>query len=124
MECDLSRVEKKLFMDSKTLATILIVITCLLLFPVFIGIIGGVFGLLGGIFGAIFGAIGGIFGAFFAVIGAIFGAVFGFLGWLFDIDHYGFGPFHMFDNDVFAVVVLIVVIVLLARSRSRQHTRK
>ena len=113
-----------LLMDSKTLATILIVITCVLLFPVFIGIIGGVFGLLGGIFGAIFGAIGGIFGAFFAVIGAIFGAVFGVLGWLFDIDHYGFRPFHIFDNDVLAAVVLVVVIVLLARSRSGQQTRK
>lgn len=124
MECDLSRIEKTYSMDSKTLTTILIVITCLLLFPVFIGIIGGAFGLLGGIFGAIFGAIGAIFGAIFAAIGGIFGAVFGLLGWLFDIDHHGFGPFHIFDKDVFAVVVLIVVIVLLARSRSRQHTRK
>ena len=71
-------------MDSKSVATLLIIIVCILLFPVAIGIIGGVFGLVGGILGAIFGAIGGVIGAIFGVIGAIFGAIFGFIGWLFD----------------------------------------
>ena len=106
-------------MDSKTLSAILIVIVCILLFPVAIGIVGGVFGLIGGIIGAVFGAIGGMIGAIFGVIGSIFGAIFGFFGWLFGgWDHDWPGPFHLFDSDVVGVIALIIVVVLIARSRT------
>ena len=42
----------------------------------------------------------------------------------FDVDHSWFGPVHIFDKDLLAVVVLVVVIVLLARSRSPRQTGK
>ena len=111
-------------MDSKSVTTLLIVIVCILLFPVIIGIIGGIFGIIGGIIGAVFGAIGGAIGAIFGVIGAIFGALFGAIAWIFDDHFYWDGPFHIFGSDAAAVVVLVIVIVLLARSRSTRRAGK
>lgn len=117
-------------MDSKTLSTILIVIVCLLLFPVIIGIVGGVFGVVGGviggifgaiagIIGAVFGAIGGVIGAVFGIIASIFGAIFGFFGWLLgDWDHPWHGPFHWFDKDILGALALVIIVLLIARSRT------
>lgn len=112
-------------MDSKSLSTILIVIVCVLLFPLIIGIIGGVFGVVAGIIGAVFGAIGGAIGAVFGVIGAIFGAIFGIFGWIFGGgDDYWHGPFHFFDKDLFAAIALVIVAVLIVRSRNPQRPAK
>lgn len=111
-------------MDSKTLSTVLVVIVCILLFPIIIGIIGGVFGLIGGIVGAVFGAITGLFGGLFGIIAGFFGAVFGLFAWLFDGDFYWDGPFHIFGSDVFTVLILVVVIALVARSRSTPRVGK
>jgi hypothetical protein len=101
-------------MESKALTTVLIVILCALFIPAAIGIIGGVFGIVGSILGGIFGLIGGIFGGLMGLIGGFFGAVFGFFGWLFG------APFHwhFFGHDVLTIMVVIVVIVLLARSKN------
>ncbi|HEU5146100.1 MAG TPA: hypothetical protein VFT90_05265 [Chryseosolibacter sp.] len=111
-------------MDSKSVTTLLIVIICILLFPVIIGIIGGVFGVIGGIIGAVFGAIGGALGAIFGVIGAIFGAIFGVIGWIFDRDFYWDEPFHNFGSDFATVLVLVIIVALVARSRSTKRVGK
>jgi MFS family permease len=105
-------------MDSKTLTILAIVIVCAMLFPIAIGIIGGIFGAIGGVIGGIFGLIAGIFGAIFGVIGAILGAIF---GWA---DYGCWGSFNFFDGDVFAAIALVVVIVLIARSRNDRPAAK
>lgn len=110
-------------MDSKTLTTLLIVIVCILLFPLAIGIIGGVFGLFGSILGGIFGLIGGLFGVIFGVIGAILGAIFGVFGWVFD-EHHGGWPFNFFDGDLFTATLIVVIIVLLVRSKRKTAAGK
>ena len=104
-------------MQSKTLTTILIVIICILLFPVVIGIIGGVFGIIGSIIGGLFGLIGGVFGALFGIIGGLFGAVFSFIGWIFGFPFHWDGP-DFFHNDLFTVVILVLVIVMISRVRN------
>lgn len=104
-------------MHSKTLTTVLIVIICVLLFPVVIGLIGGVFGIIGSIIGGLFGLIGGVFGAVFGLIGGLFAAVFSFIGWIFGFPFHWDGP-GFFHNDLFTVVILVLVIVMISRARN------
>ena len=103
---------------SKTASAILIVIVCLLFFPLVIGIVGGVFG-------AVFGIIGGIIGAFFGVLGGLLGAVFGFIGWLFEgIFGWGWdGPFHA-DWNIFTIAIIVVIIALIAKKSERDRATK
>jgi len=61
----------------KPLTTLLLIFALILAIPVFMGIVGGLFGAVIGVFGAIFGIISGVFGAVFGAIGAGFGALFG-----------------------------------------------
>lgn len=104
-------------MQSKTLTTVLIVIICVLLFPVIIGLIGGVFGIIGSVIGGVFGLIGGVFGAVFGLIGGLFAAVFSFIGWIFGFPFHWDGP-DFFHNDLFAFVILALVIVMISRARN------
>lgn len=103
---------------SRTLSAILIVIICLICFPIVIGIIGGVFGI-------VFGVIGGLFGAAFGVIGGIIGAIFGFVGWIFDsIFGWGWhGPFHA-DWNFFSVLVIVIIIAMIAKKSQRENQSK
>ena len=102
-------------MESRSLTTILIVIICVLMFPIIIGGIAGVFGILGGVLGGIFGLIGGLIGGIAGVFGSIFGVVFGFIGWLVG------APFnhtwHFFPVIPLNLIVIGVVVVLLLRAR-------
>jgi hypothetical protein len=109
-------------MDSKTLATIMVVFVCVMLFPIFIGIIGGIFGVIGGVVGGLFGFIGWIFGAIFGAIGALFGAFFGLFGWMFG-DHWHW-PGGWFHRDFFTVLALVLFIVLISRARTPRRTGK
>lgn len=109
-------------MDSKALTTVLIVIICVLLFPVAIGIVGGIFGLIGGVIGGIFGFIGGLFGLIVGAVASVFGAIFGLFGWMFNgHDHWGCWDcsFSFFDGEVLAAAVLVLVIVMITRSKRR-----
>jgi len=107
-------------MDSKTLATIMVVFICVLLFPVFIGVVGGIFGVIGGIMGGIIGLIGGLFGVVIGAIGAVFGAIFGVIGWMFDEPFRGHWPIQPFSRDLVTVIVLVLIVVLFTRSRTRR----
>ena len=100
-------------MDSKTIATVMVVFICVLLFPVFIGILGGIFGL-----------IGGVIGAFFGFIGWMFGAIFGAIGWMFGDHYHWHWPGGWFDRDLFSVIALIVIVVLIARSKPARRTQR
>lgn len=86
----------------------------LITFPIWVGLAGGLFGLIGGLFGAIFGMIGGLFGAIFGGIGAVFDAIFnGLFGW----HHHWFPRIHF---NGFAVFAFIIVIALIISKRARR----
>jgi hypothetical protein len=97
-------------MITKTLGTLIIVLICILVFPIGIAVIGGVFGVvigvIGAVFGAIFGAIGTIFGSFFSAIGWFFDSLF---GWHFNIRHF-------FGCDIYTVGMIAVVVALIVRA--------
>ena len=97
-------------MDSKTLATVMVIFICILLVPVGIGIIGGIFGVIGSVLGAVFGIIGGLLGAIFGVIGGIF-------GWIFYGDNDWNWPNHFFHWDFFTVFAIALVIILITRRK-------
>lgn len=93
----------------KTLAILFTILFCIFFFPIFIGLIGGFFGLVAGILGAVFGIISGIFGAIFGLIGGIF-------GWVFDCPSFGF-----FHWNGFTIAALIIIVFLISRN-SRQKS--
>lgn len=101
-------------MNTKTLTAIMVIILCVLLFPVFIGIIGGLFGIIGGVFGAIFGLLGGLFGAFFGLLGGIVGVI----GWLFKSALSWHGPFGFFTWNLIPIALVLLIIVLITRSKT------
>ncbi|MFZ6011625.1 MAG: hypothetical protein ACOYXT_14875 [Bacteroidota bacterium] len=97
---------------TKALGTLAIVFICILLFPIGIGIIGGVFGIVIGVLGAVFGAIAGI-------IGGIFGAIFGVIGWAFD-GIFGWDcDWHpdFFHGNVWTIALVIIIVALITRKR-------
>jgi hypothetical protein len=97
-------------MDSKTLATVMLIFIGILLIPVCIGIIGGVFGVIGSVLGAVFGIIGGMLSAIFGVIGGIF-------GWIFYGDNDREWTNHFFHWDFFTVFAVALVIILITRRK-------
>jgi hypothetical protein len=98
-------------------STALIVILLIITFPIWIGLAGGLFGLVVGLAGACIGIIAGIFGAIFGLIGAIFGSVFGIFDWN-GYDNNGIS-FHFPFIKILLVVALIFFIVTISKSRKK-----
>jgi len=92
-------------MTSKTLTTVVVAVACILMFPVMIGIAGGLFGVIMGIFGAGIGLIG-------AFVGTIFGTIGGLFGWIFGGCHLGF-----FHGNIFAIALFVFIIVIISKRR-------
>ncbi len=91
-------------MQSKSsTSTLLIVLLIVFTFPLWLGIAGGIFGLIAGLFGAVFGIIAAVFGAVIGAIGGIFG-----WDWPFS---------HFYHWNIFTVIAIAAVIVLISRSR-------
>ncbi len=88
--------------------TVLIVLLILFTFPIWIGIAGGLFGLVIGLMGAAIGIVAGVFGAVIGGFGGLVGGIFG--GW-----HGAFGC------NVFIAIALVFAIVMLTRSRERKR---
>jgi hypothetical protein len=88
--------------------TALIAVLLVLSFPFWIGIVGGLFGLIIGIFGGVIGAIGGI-------IGGIFGAIGGLIGWIFDWNFHF--PFFFGHSSFVTLVAIILLVVILTKTR-------
>jgi len=80
--------------SNSTLLIVLLIFT----FPIWIGIFGGLFGLVAGVFGAVIGIIAGIFGA---IIGVFSWSLPGF-------------PF-----SCFTIIALIFFVVLISKSRKK-----
>jgi len=99
---------------SKSISFLLVGLLVLLMFPLWLGIGAGLFGLVIGLLGGMIGLVAGIFGAVIGGIawffGAIFHAIFG--------SHGGFG-FHPFHGSGFWVLILVIVIVALSRQSKK-----
>ncbi len=97
----------KAMQSKSSTSTLLIVLLIVFTFPLWLGIAGGIFGLIAGLFGAVFGIIAAVFGAVIGAIGGIF-------GWIFDWDW----PFsHFYHWNIFTIIAIAAVIVLISRSR-------
>lgn len=106
-------------MAKSTGSTILIALIILFTFPIWIGLAGGLFGMMAGLFGAIFGIIGGLFGAIFGAIGAIFKGIFSILfGWSgsWNSNWHFFPHIHMNGFTIGAIVVVIFLILRAKKS--------
>lgn len=88
-------------MITKTLTAVFIAILALFCFPLFIGLLGGIFGMVMGVFGGILGAIG-----------AVFGTIVGGIGSIFHVTSWFFNPFCM-------VVAILLIVLLVNRSKYR-----
>ena len=94
----------------KGCAFFIVGIFLLIMIPVGIGVIGGVFGLLVGIVGGVFGIIAGIFGAILGCAAWIFKGLFHLLfGW----NHFGF------HCNGFLLTALVVLVIALAINRKK-----
>lgn len=98
---------------SSSTSNVLVIILLVLTFPLWIGLAGGLFGIVMGLMGAVIGIIAGVFGAIFGVIGAIFGGIFS----IFDWDHNWHFPFiyHLSVFKLFIIGMIIFAIVLVSR---------
>ena len=99
---------KKITMQSRSSSsTLLLVLIIIVTFPLWVGLAGGLIGIVAGVFGAVIGIIAGVFGALFGAIGGIFGWIFDW-SWPFD------GFFHW---NIFSILILVLIVVLVSRSR-------
>jgi hypothetical protein len=80
-------------------------------FPVWIGLAGGLIGLIAGAFGAVIGILAGVFGALIGAVGAVF-------GWMFNWNwHHGW-PFGFWSAKLLAITItMVIVFFLLIRPR-------
>ncbi|HEU5290747.1 MAG TPA: hypothetical protein VFU05_08910 [Cyclobacteriaceae bacterium] len=92
---------------SSSSSTLLVIILLIITFPFWIGIIGGLFGLIAGAIGAMIGMIAGVIGAVFGGIGSVFG--------IFD----WFPTFHLSGFRFFIIVSIIFAIVMMSRSKKK-----
>ncbi len=98
--------------SNSTGTTILLVIVLIITFPFWIGILGGLFGLIVGAIGAAFGIVGAVFGAVFGGIGALFGGLFH--------GNWGFPFFFAFGGKLMVIALVIAVVVLITRSPQKR----
>ncbi len=86
--------------------TILIILIIVFTFPLWVGIAGGLFGLIAGLFGAAIGIVAAVFGAIVGVFGAVISGLFG-----------GWWPDSHFGLNVFLAICLVLAIVMLSKTR-------
>lgn len=90
--------------------TILIILILVFTFPIWIGIAGGLFGLIAGLFGAAIGIIAAVCGAIIGVFGALISGLFG--GWWHDSSA-------SISLNVFLSICLVLAIVMLSKARKK-----
>ena len=104
-------------MQSRTSSTptVLVIVLLVLTFPIWIGVAGGLFGLVVGLAGACVGIIAGIFGAIFGVIGAVLGGIFGIFDWN-DYNYDGIS-FHFPFMKILIVIAIVFIIATLSKKK-------
>lgn len=90
---------------SSTGTTALIVLIIVFTFPLWIGILGGLFGVVMGLLGALIGVVAGVFGAIIGGVASMIGGVF----------HWGWQS--AFFWNVLLAILLAVAIVKLAKTK-------
>ncbi|NBP67694.1 MAG: hypothetical protein EBR30_26745 [Cytophagia bacterium] len=98
--------------------SVLLLIILVLTFPLWIGLAGGLIGLVAGLFGLVIGLIAGVFG----MLAGLIGGMFGFVGWVFD----GLFDFdmHPFNFVVSPFLILLFIVAVIMVYRSKQQTVK
>lgn len=94
---------------SSSSSSVLVLILLIITFPFWVGILGGLFGVVAGIFGAIIGVIAAVFGAVFGAMGSVFGI----------FDWFSFPHFHISAFRFFVIVAIIFAVVMMSRSRKK-----
>ena len=88
--------------------TILIILIIVFTFPIWIGIAGGLFGLIVGLVGAAIGIVAAVFGAIIGVFGSVISGLFG--GWWHDSSA-------NISLNIFLAICLVLAIVRLSKVR-------
>ncbi len=105
---------------SKSASNALILILIIFTFPIWIGLAGGLFGLMMGLFGAFIGIVAGFFGLLGGALGAIIGAIAEVFSWVFG----GFFGWDYYPNislpRPLTLIVIVFVIALIVQSRKKQ----
>lgn len=91
---------------TKSTTSALVVVLIVLTFPVWIGLAGGLFGLLAGLIGLMVG----LFAGFIGLIAGLF-------DWIFD-DSFSVWPFQVVFNP-FLLFVIAIVVALILRKRGQ-----
>jgi hypothetical protein len=86
---------------------ILFAIVIIVTFPLWIGIIGGLFGLVLGGLGGLIGIIAGAFGIVIGTIGSLIGSIF----------HWGHWEFGFWNGNFFIFVGIVLLIAYAIRPR-------
>jgi hypothetical protein len=81
-------------MTSKSSHTLVIVIICILAFPILIGIISTIFGIIAGIISAVFGGFAWLFGSFFQIC-----------------------TYPFFGCNTFSAIAIVLIVLLIVRSK-------
>jgi hypothetical protein len=99
--------------------SVLLLIILVLTFPLWIGLAGGLIGLVAGLFGLVIGLIAGVFG----MLAGLIGGMFGFVGWVFDgLFDFDMHPFN-FVVSPFLILLFIVAVIMVFRSKQHNTTK-
>jgi hypothetical protein len=102
---------------ARSTSTALVILILILTFPVWIGLAGGLFGLVFGLLGAFIGIIGAIFGAIVGVFGAVLGALFGVFDW--GWSGYSF-PVISISKSVLIIAIIFLIVLLTRKNRVKK----
>jgi hypothetical protein len=106
----------------KTGSHTLLIILLILTFPIWIGLLGGIFGLAAGFFGLVIGLFAGAVGLLAGLIGGIVGGIAEFFSWIIGDDywkpHY---PFVFFNPAALFFIALLIAVIWKARKHTHQR---
>ncbi len=91
-------------------SSVLLIIVLIFTFPLWIGIAGGLLGVVIGLFGAAIGIVAAVFGAIVGVFGAVF-------GWMFNWNFHVHWPFAFLGSGFFITIAIVLVVMMITRSK-------
>ena len=101
--------------SSSSTNSVLIIIVAILTFPIWIGILGGLFGLVVGGFGAVIGLIAGLFGLIIGAVGGIIGGIASIFDWTWNSGwDWNFG---IWNGNFFVILLIVMAVALIIRPR-------